>query len=424
MNLARCGNEPSGRAGFPAPLSPGRFGHRIPTTRIVRASCRLLPSRSVHPINEPLHAHRESLLHRTTRSCIRFGRYAQQISMHGKRFLLTVCLHWRCRSNCRNLPFAWLNVLKGQSHLSLEQNDVADLLQPLFERLDAVELTPESILASEAQKEHYESSLMFALRKLQAGHYHQKQVEALIECRREEVAELSAISKPLDNKPDVATHRVTRSGAEFIFELSAFFAAVKSGIDFLAIVCLKHFKGVEGDSIKTLLKLIKSGKVGPILNEIADNTEWLVHVRDYRDHLVHRLVIGTTSGGQVQWKHGSAATTLFPIAVPSANPNYLPDTRRARAFDEPEHRFHTATREASITYPNGKTRQLEHSITMEPAEGYIRIEDLMKRELVAFERFFARIIEALIQIDFAPVQLETRKPMGYHSDHPQRTRRL
>jgi hypothetical protein len=42
-------------------------------------------------------------------------------------------------------------------------------------------------------------------------------------------------------------------------------------------------------------------------------------------------------------------------------------------------------------------------VEIEPAPGYIRIEDLMRRELAACEHFFMRIIDTLIKLDFAPV---------------------
>jgi hypothetical protein len=159
-----------------------------------------------------------------------------------------------------------------------------------------------------------------------------------------------------------------------------------------------------------LLGLIKKGKTGPILDEIAEDAEWLIALRDYRDYLVHRLVISTTSGGQVQWKHGSAATTQYPIVVPSETPKHVPDTRRARAYDEPEHRFNVASSQASVTYSDGTKHLIEHSVGMEPSNGYIRIEDLMKRELTAFEHFFVKIVGALTKLDFAPSPLEAGTP--------------
>jgi hypothetical protein len=47
---------------------------------------------------------------------------------------------------------------------------------------------------------------------------------------------------------------------------------------------------------------------------------------------------------------------------------------------------------------------------MEPTYGYIRFEDLMKRELTAFECFFVRIVEVLTNLDFAPRSIEKSAP--------------
>jgi hypothetical protein len=41
---------------------------------------------------------------------------------------------------------------------------------------------------------------------------------------------------------------------------------------------------------------------------------------------------------------------------------------------------------------------------------YLRIEDLMKRELTAFEHFFVKIVGALTKLDFAPLPLEAGTP--------------
>jgi hypothetical protein len=63
-----------------------------------------------------------------------------------------------------------------------------------------------------------------------------------------------------------------------------------------------------------------------------------------------------------------------------------------------------------VTYADGTKRQIEHTVKVEPAAGYIRIEDLMERELIAFERFFVRIVDVLIELDFVPMPLEKASP--------------
>jgi hypothetical protein len=253
---------------------------------------------------------------------------------------------------------------------------------------------------------------MFTFRKLQAARYHRRRVDELVDLQRKELTRLQETSKPKGHDLDAgtATMRISRSADELTFELCAFFAAIRSGIDFLARTCAQHIKGVQADSITTLLGLVNAGKTGPILKVIAENAEWLLWLRDYRDYLVYRLAIQARSGGQVQWKHGKAITTPYPVVVPSKTPTNVPDTRRARAFDEPESRFNVATSETFVTETDGKKRLIEHSVEMEPADGYIRIEELMKRELTAFECFFVRIVEVLTELDFAPTPLEKGSP--------------
>ena len=65
-----------------------------------------------------------------------------------------------------------------------------------------------------------------------------------------------------------------------------------------------------------------------------------------------------------------------------------------------------ATSEASFTDADGEKRLIEYRVEMEPADGYIRIEELMKRELAGFEHFFVRIVEVLTDLDFAPTPVE------------------
>lgn len=296
--------------------------------------------------------------------------------------------------------------------MSTKEKDVAECLEALFERLDTAKLTPETILKSEGDREHYESILMFAFRKLQAARYHRQRVDELLAIQLSELAPLQNFTKTNGRtlKHASATARTSKSSNELAFELCAFFAAIRSGIDFLARASSLHLKGVQADSITTLLRLVNNGRTAPILTVIAQDAEWLLWIRDYRDYLVHRLVIHTTSGGLVQWKHGKAVTTPYPVVVPSTIPTNVPDTRHARAVDEPESRFTVATSEAVVTNPDGTTHLIEHSVRIEPADGYIRIESLMKRELSSFEDFFVRIVETLTKLDFAATSIKNGSP--------------
>jgi hypothetical protein len=55
-------------------------------------------------------------------------------------------------------------------------------------------------------------------------------------------------------------------------------------------------------------------------------------------------------------------------------------------MDDPEHRFSIFESEAAtVTYPGKGPQLIEHAIKVQPAAGYMRIEDLMKRELDSFD---------------------------------------
>jgi hypothetical protein len=63
----------------------------------------------------------------------------------------------------------------------------------------------------------------------------------------------------------------------------------------------------------------------------------------------------------------------------------------------------SASPETLFTSSSPRRHFGEHTVEIELAPGYIRIEALMGRELAVCERFFVRIINILIKLDFAPV---------------------
>jgi hypothetical protein len=96
----------------------------------------------------------------------------------------------------------------------------------------------------------------------------------------------------------------------------------------------------------------------------------------------------------------------YPIVVPSKTPQHISDTRRARAFDEPEFRLSVIKAEAYIVEANGGKRVLRRSTRAEPIDGYMRIEDLMNRELANFEDFFVSIVKELIALNFKAASMQ------------------
>lgn len=68
----------------------------------------------------------------------------------------------------------------------LKPQDIVSRMGALFELLDEAKLAPATILKTEAQKEHYETLLMFAFRKRQAARYHRDRVDELLKAKQKE----------------------------------------------------------------------------------------------------------------------------------------------------------------------------------------------------------------------------------------------
>ena len=283
-------------------------------------------------------------------------------------------------------------------------------LDKLFGKLDAAKIFDKAILKSESSKEHYETRLMFAFRKLQAARHHMDNVHRLKD----------ATSKELDvtEPPDVgqiasgaklsglrARVVVRRTANEYAFELSACLTAIKSSLDFIATVCALHFPGVEADSIRTLMGLVEKGqKTGPLLDEVAEKLVWLKELRDYRHHLIHRLCIVPTSGWAIESIQGQAVKQSFPVLVPERTPKFVADTRRARLMDDELASGIIESRsEAWATYPDGTRKLLEHSTTYEAAPGFVPVEELMQYHIAELDDFLKKIVLRLIELDFKSV---------------------
>ncbi len=114
------------------------------------------------------------------------------------------------------------------------------------------------------KKEHYELLVMFAYRKYQAARYHRRRVADLLDARQKETDERFGGPMTPDTNTSAMKMTFSRTANEFTYELSAFFAAMRSAVDFLAKVCVLHSKGVQADSISNFLKWIGQGKTGPI----------------------------------------------------------------------------------------------------------------------------------------------------------------
>ena len=131
---------------------------------------------------------------------------------------------------------------------------------------------------------------------------------------------------------------VLRTADHYIYELSAFLTALKSCLDFFATACSSHFVGTHADSIRTLIHGVEQkGKSGPVFHLISKHLAWLKQVREYRHHLVHRMVLAASAGHEIHRRGRHLKAVTYPVAVPQSTPSYVPDTRRHRMLGDADH---------------------------------------------------------------------------------------
>ena len=104
--------------------------------------------------------------------------------------------------------------------------------------------------------------------------------------------------------------------AAYIHELSAFLAAIRSGLDFLAVAAARTMSGTVAHSMHTLEKMVDKGQQSGILEVVKTHQEWLAELRDYRDEVVHRQVVQAPAEGWLVSTKGKTSKAIMPIVVP------------------------------------------------------------------------------------------------------------
>ncbi|MBY2940918.1 hypothetical protein HF264_14530 [Rhizobium leguminosarum] len=282
-------------------------------------------------------------------------------------------------------------------------------LELLFVAIDEAPTSGEKpYFKSFADKEWYETQIMFAVRKMQAAEYHLANVKKHLALDRKEARQAS---KKHDVKPESSAQTIetkaslTRSRTEYVQELSAFLFAIRSGIDFICVAAARSIAGFnEVHSVKSFLGPINNGKTGPILDVVRYHLEWIKELRAYRDELVHRVVAAAPSSGWVVSHRGLTAFADIPVVVPKGIPKRVPDTRRSRmmADEMPPLGLTQSETYGSVTYENGKEEPLEHSVSFLPSKGYQRIEKFMERHHKEFDAFLRDVFVTLVDLNFQP----------------------
>lgn len=284
--------------------------------------------------------------------------------------------------------------------------ELFDILDDHFTQLDSVPISSGVIFSDEHQKERYETLLMYVLRKYEAAVYHFENVRKFIRDEIKELEKAPNFDNVFNGKRIQMTFKFLQTADKYIYELAAFLEALKSSIDLLAEVCSFYLPGITTNySISPLIKPVEKGKAGPILNEIATNLDWLKVLRDYRHHLVHRLMPSARSGYETRKTGEHAKTVLYPVVVPKSTPSsYVADTRASRIMQEDEDGefpgLYLSQSEGSWVRPDGTKEIIHFSLDVTLMPDYMKIDDFMESHLHRYESFFAQIIQAFTKLKF------------------------
>jgi hypothetical protein len=280
-----------------------------------------------------------------------------------------------------------------------------DAIDNLLTALDSAPTGPTGFFRSYAHKDRYETYLSFADRKRRAARYHFQRVQHLLQIERE--YHNKNVREPDFGSMDLGRAHVTdfkrtsqRTSDEFGHELCAFLAALKTGLDFLACLVPYHLPALQADSISKVMGVAKKYPSSSVCAVVAKWMDWLEALREYRHHLVHRLVIVPRSGHLFESRGKASASAEVPVIVPENTPRFALDTR--------EHRFREDAAEvreglsigrgySCARYDNGEVLFEELTLEVGPVPGYLRIEDFMAMHLAKFETFLADLATAFAE---------------------------
>jgi len=280
-----------------------------------------------------------------------------------------------------------------------------EIIDGHFQLLDSLSVSAEKIIAKDEDKSVYETKLMYAFRKYQAAQYHFENVTKHLandQALHMKMMEQSKTAKILANIRRKSS--VSWSANYYVYELSAFLEALKSALDFLAVIFAMYFPGIETDSISTFIKMAQKGNDGLIFDVISQQLDWLISLREYRHHLVHRRIINTQSRHEIQELDNSTTTVNYPVVIPESTPAFVLDTRESRMHDDELHGFDIAETKIVETQDDGSEKVIEHRIDVIPAAGCTTIEIFMANQMEQFEYFFVKSIELLNSLNFEAVR--------------------
>ena len=188
-------------------------------------------------------------------------------------------------------------------------------------------------------------------------------------------------------------------------ELSAFMAALKSGSDYLAELCIKyHLDGSTGDSTKTILRLLKpESRASSVLDAWKGFEGWLSESREYRHPLIHQVSPRLKGGAIQNTSGGIEAVSIYPILVPQKPMRRSLDTRLSRMFEDPIDEpigMMTGSKKVSLADENGGEKVLEYELLSKAGPGYVEIEEFLNINLLQFVSLIVKVIGYVVDSGF------------------------
>ena len=312
--------------------------------------------------------------------------------------------------------------LKNEQHSlqeeeNLKHNDhVYELLSAYFSEMDRAPLSPAGPLKSNEDKERYETIIMYAFRKYQAAQYHLHRVLEFVKKDEEETKKAAErfVARLEHSDKNNAVYEMKCSGScdQYVYELAAWLAAIRSSLDFIATAAFIHIEGkifINGhkmpkDTTSTFIKLVENGASGPILDECRKHLDWLKHIGSYRNNAVHRKIMRLSGGHEIRVNGDKAAVARQPVIIPQNPPSFVPDTRAVLMMDEDMEGLASFESKVIVTNDSGKKEIVESSHELRVLPGYVLIEEFMQQNLESFEQFFAAILKALQALDFSYIE--------------------
>lgn len=282
----------------------------------------------------------------------------------------------------------------------------ADALEKVLKAIDAAPVAKDQpIFKKLDDKEYYETLLMFSYRKQQAAQHHFDNVDAMLKNANDDALANATSAAKAKQPKAVTSSSMTWSAEAYIHELSAFLAALRTGLDFLAMAAGKTMKGVTAHSMHTLEGMADKGGTGLVLDVVKTNSAWLEELRDYRDEVVHRQVVRAPAAGWVVSTKGKMSTAVLPIVVPRTTPKRVLDTRRSRMMesDAPVGLNRTETY-ADVTDAHGNKKVLEHSVSYVPTTTHMPITLFMSYHAKEYREFSIGLFEALEKSEFGKIK--------------------